>query len=322
MAVSMAPTPNSRAQPACCSRGARRRSSKPTERSSVPMASRVTGRYSSPISWPHALGNAAMNSPMPRNSQNSLASRHGFSNASMRGRRLSVAKVLRQPTPISKPSSTTPASTSTNSAPMKASGIQKSGSYGLSPMARASDSIMMYPSCPATTPCHGHDAIAHDMPQQAHEPGDAQRVCRQQTEPARHQYRHRCLRQHLAVGYRARHGIGIGADEHMAEARQRDQPATEATRHQRATQPHRQQPGVAVVRVQAPPGQRGQHETQQQGKRSEPQRPKGEAPRGIHARKLIESAVSGGIAGEKGTPQLRPAPGPAITARGRITNAE
>src|SRR3546814_10088591 len=94
---------------------------------------------------PQAPGNAAANKPIPRNSQNSLASRHGPSSDIMRARSSGGANSVRQPTPISNPPRTVPATIMANNRPMSARGIQNEGSWALTPSTEASDAIMNAP---------------------------------------------------------------------------------------------------------------------------------------------------------------------------------
>src|SRR5699024_8880870 len=83
--------------------------SKHTDRKITPKDSKANGKYSLPIVCPQAYGKAAANKPKPKKNQNSLASRHGFSMASILGFKFLGATKDKQPTPISKPSKTTPA---------------------------------------------------------------------------------------------------------------------------------------------------------------------------------------------------------------------
>src|SRR5690606_5520157 len=132
----------------------------------------------------HASGKAAMNRPSPMNSQHSLASRQGLSRANMRGFKCAGAKVLRHPTPMSKPSSTVPASTTKYSKAMKLSGSQNSGASGGIPSAIASVSIMYRLSCAPAVSRHWHYPIAHVVPEQLQEANHAKGVHQQQGNPS------------------------------------------------------------------------------------------------------------------------------------------
>ncbi|MOA24505.1 hypothetical protein D3C78_1451840 [compost metagenome] len=132
-AVMMEPAQNPKIQRGFISLRARMRNSNDTLRSTTPSTMKVSGPYSLPSTAPHAKGKADANRPMPSSSQNSLASRQGLKSDIMRPRSCSGANCSRMPTPRSKPSRTMPAAITTNSSPMKASGIQKEGSSGLKP---------------------------------------------------------------------------------------------------------------------------------------------------------------------------------------------
>src|SRR5690606_18136187 len=109
---------------------------------------------------PQALGKAQTNKPRPRNSQNSLASRQGLSNDSMRGRKESGASKDRQPTPISKPSRTVPATIIKKNRARNASGIQNAGSWAPRPNAFAKESIMPAPDVARSVPHQNERHVA------------------------------------------------------------------------------------------------------------------------------------------------------------------
>src|SRR5690625_5645170 len=91
--------------------------------------------------------------PSPINSHNSLASRHGLSNASIRARSSWGAMLNKQPTPMSKPSSSTPRKDTNKNRAKKSNGRQKADSLTLNPNAEARNSTIRAPAAaPRTTP--------------------------------------------------------------------------------------------------------------------------------------------------------------------------
>src|SRR5690606_8428181 len=121
---------------------ARIRNSNDTLRSMMPNAINANGPYSLPNTLPHANGNAAANKPMPSNGQNSLASRQGLNKPIMRPRSSGGANGSKIPTPMSKPSSTTPPTINKNNSPTNTNGIQNVGSFALTPRDAARSTII------------------------------------------------------------------------------------------------------------------------------------------------------------------------------------
>src|SRR5690606_4937083 len=170
---------------------------------------------------------------------------------------------LRQPTPISKPSSTVPAMTTRTSKVMKVRGSQNSGASGGMPSAIASVSIMYPPSRTPPMSCHRNNPIPHVMPQQLQKTGHADRINRQQGQPACQQHRDGAAGHHLGEGHRTRDGIGESPQKDMGKAGHGHQPAAERAGHQPIEQPPRQGGGVSCGAAQAPPGPAGQRQDEQ-----------------------------------------------------------